>query len=69
MQRGNHMRKISIFGGVAALFLISVGTWFGVETQTSTSALAASTVDPIAMMSSAKALPTSHYDDYSVVFN
>jgi hypothetical protein len=33
------------------------------------SALAASAVDPLAMMTSAKDLPTSHYDDYSVVFN
>jgi hypothetical protein len=33
------------------------------------SALAASTLDPLAMMTSAKDLPTSHYDDYSVVFN
>jgi hypothetical protein len=36
---------------------------------TSTSALADTTVDPLAMMTSAKNLPTSHYDDYSVVFN
>jgi hypothetical protein len=30
---------------------------------------AASTLDPLAMMTTAKDLPTSHYDDYSVVFN
>jgi hypothetical protein len=53
------MRKISFFAGVG----IGVGTW------TSTSALAGSTVDPFAMMTSAKDLPTSHYDDYSLVFN
>jgi hypothetical protein len=63
------MRKISFFAGVAALFLLSVATWTGVETWTSTDALASSTVDPLAMMVSAKGLPTSHYDDYSVVFN
>jgi hypothetical protein len=58
------MRKISFFAGVAVLFLIGVGTW------TSTSAIAAaSTIDPFAMMVSAKNLPTSHYVDYSVVFN
>jgi hypothetical protein len=34
-----------------------------------TNALAGSTVDPLAMMTSAKDLPTSRYDDYSVVFN
>ena len=58
------MRKISFcVAGVAVLILIGVGTW------TSTSALAASTIDPFAMMVSAKDLPTSHYVDYSVVFN
>jgi hypothetical protein len=64
------MRKISVVAvGVAVLFLFSVGTWIGVETGTPTRALAASTIDPSAMMTSAKDLPTSHYDDYSVVFN
>ena len=64
------MRKISFFAaGVAVLILIGVGTWIGVGTGTSTPALAGSTIDPFAMMVSAKGLPTSHYDDYSVVFN
>jgi hypothetical protein len=57
------MRKISILAGVAALFLIGVGTW------TLTPALAASTIDPFAMMTIAKDLPSSQYVDYSVVFN
>ena len=69
MQRGIHMRKISVFAGIAVLFLISVGAWIGVGTWTSTSALAASTIDPFAMMVNAKNLPTSHYVDYEVVFN
>ena len=47
------------------LILIGVGTWVGVGTGTPTTALAASTVDPFAMMANAKDLPTSHYDDYS----
>ena len=54
---------------IAVLFLIGVGTWIGVGTGTSTPALAASTVDPFAMMTIAKDLPTSHCVDYSVVFN
>jgi hypothetical protein len=49
--------------------MISVGTWIGVGTMTTTSALASSTIDPFAMMMGAKDLPTSHYDDYSLVFN
>ncbi len=64
------MRKISLCAvGVAVLILIGVGTWIGVGTGTSTPALAASTVDPFAMMATTTNLPTSHYDDYSVVFN
>jgi hypothetical protein len=69
MQREIHMRKISVFAGIAVLFLIGVGAWIGVGTWTSTSALAASTIDPFAMMVNAKNLPTSHYVDYEVVFN
>ena len=61
------MRKLS-FLAVAVLILIGVGTWIGVGTGTPTTALAASTVDPFATMTNAKDLPTSHYDDYSVVF-
>jgi hypothetical protein len=58
------MRKISLFAGVVAVLVL-----IGVGTGPSTSALAASTIDPYAMMVSAKDVPTSHYVDYSVVFN
>ena len=64
------MRKISFcVAGVAVLILIGVGTWIAASTGTSTPALAGSTIDPLAMMMSVKNLPTSHYVDYSVVFN
>ena len=64
------MRKITLFvAGVIVGVMISVGTWFVVGTTTPTTALAGSTVDPFAMMTNAKDLPTSHYDDYSLVFN
>ena len=62
------MRKISILAGVAVLFLFGVGVWIGVGTSTS-SAVASSTLDPLVMMMSVKDLPTSHYVDYSLVFN
>jgi len=62
------MRKLS-FLAVAVLILIGVGTWIGVGTGTPTSALAASTIDPFAMMTSVKDLPTSHYVDYTLIFN
>ncbi len=58
------MRKITLFvAGVALGVVISVGTWIAVGTLTPTSALAGSSVDPLAMMAGAKGLPTSHYDD------
>ncbi len=64
------MRKIILFAaGVATGVVISIGTWIGVGAIAPTTALASSTVDPSAMMTSAKDLPTLHYDDYSVVFN
>jgi hypothetical protein len=66
------MRKIMLFAaGVIVGVMISVGTWIvvGTMTMTPTNALVGSTVDPFAMMTGAKDLPTSHYDDYSLVFN
>jgi hypothetical protein len=64
------MRKIILFvAGVATGVVISIGTWIGVGAIAPTTALAGSTaVDPLAMMTGMKDLPTSHYDDYSVVF-
>ena len=61
------MRKISIFA--TALILIGVGAWIGVGRFSLTTAFAGSSIDPFAMMTAAKDLPTSHYVDYSVVFN
>jgi hypothetical protein len=70
MQSEIHMRKIILFvAGVATAVVISIGTWIGVGAIAPTTALADSTVDPLAMMAGAKDLPTSHYDDYSLVFN
>jgi hypothetical protein len=67
---GIRMRKISLFAAaVAVLVLTGVGTWIGVGTGTPTAALAGSAIDPSAMMTSAKDLRTSHYHDYSLVFN
>jgi hypothetical protein len=65
------MRKIILFAaGVATGVVISIGTWIGVGAIAPTTALADSTMDPLAMMTGAKDdLPTLHYDDYSLVFN
>jgi hypothetical protein len=64
------LQKIILFvAGVIAGVMLSIGTWIVVGTATPTSAFAGSTVDPFAMMTGAKDLPTSRYDDYSLIFN
>jgi hypothetical protein len=60
------MRTIGYFAAAAVLILIGLGIW----TVPTTRALVAVTgVDPSAMMTTAKGLPTLEYVDYSVVFN
>jgi len=62
------MRRITLFvAAVAALVLVGIGTWIGVRTLTPTSAVAGSTYNAPVMMTGAKCLPTSHYDDYEIV--
>jgi hypothetical protein len=64
------MRKISFCAaGVAVLILIGVGAWIGVGRFSPITAFAGSSIDPFAMMTAAKDLPTSYYVDYSLVFN
>jgi hypothetical protein len=58
------MRTIGYFA--AFLVLIGLGT---LTVPTTHAFVAASGIDPSAIMITAKNLPTSHYDDYSVVFN
>jgi hypothetical protein len=65
------MRKTTWFAAVVAvLVLIGVGIWIGIRTLIPTSAVAGSTDNaPNApmMITGAKGLPTSHYDDYDIV--
>ena len=62
------MRKISFLAGVVTvLVLIGAGTWIGVGTGASTSAVAGSTDNALVMMTGAKHPPTSLYDDYDIV--
>jgi hypothetical protein len=75
------MREIAAFG-VAALILIGVGS-FGSDGSTVREAAAATEaginttvvpavpdgIDTFGLMASVRDLPTSHYDDYSMVFN
>jgi NAD(P)-dependent dehydrogenase (short-subunit alcohol dehydrogenase family) len=60
------MRTIGYFAAAAVLVLIGLGTLTVPATH---AFVAASGIDPSAMMITSKNLPTSHYDDYSVVFN
>lgn len=60
------MRNSLLVAAGAVLVLIGIGTWISIRTFTRNSALAGSTVIPSTMIG-AKGLPTSHYDDYSLV--
>ena len=60
------MRTIGYFAAAAVLVLIGLGT---LTVPTTQAFVAAPGIDPLGMMATAKNLPTSHYADYSVVFN
>jgi hypothetical protein len=62
------MRKITLFvAAVAVLSLLGAGTWIGIRTLTPTSAVAGSNDNAPVMMTGAKGLPTSPYDDFEIV--
>jgi hypothetical protein len=60
------MRTIGYFAAAAVLILIGLGLWTVPTTQAFVPTVS---VDPMAMTSTATNLPTSHYVDYSLVFN
>jgi hypothetical protein len=60
------MRKISMC--VAALVLIGIGAW-AVATTPRVVASTPVGIDPFQMMTNARDLPTSHYVDYTLIFN
>jgi len=59
------MRTIGYFAA-AVLILIGLGLWSVPTTQAFVPSIG---IDPLTMMSTATNLPTSHYVDYSLVFN
>jgi len=63
------MRKITLFvAGVALFVLIGIDTWLCIRTLGPGDALAGSTDKaPVIMITGAKGLPTTHYDDYEIV--
>jgi hypothetical protein len=62
------MRKTTLFAAVVAvLVLMGVGAWIGIRTLTPKSAIAGPTDNAPAMMTGARGLVTSPYDDYDIV--
>jgi hypothetical protein len=61
------MRQIALFAVLAALILIGIGKWD--VTAIREEPVLSGGVDTFALMASAKDLPSSHYEDYSLVFN
>jgi|307.fasta_scaffold1753926_1 hypothetical protein len=60
------MRTIGYLAAAAVLILIGLGLWTVPTTQALVPSIG---IDPLTMMSTATNLPTSHYVDYSLVFN
>ena len=60
------MRGIGYFAAAAVLILIGLGVW---TVPTTRAFFPTVGIDTAAMTSAATNLPTSHYVDYSLVFN
>jgi hypothetical protein len=73
MERRIPMRKTKVFAvAAAALILAGVGGWVNSTINAGRTAVATPIIvqmDPFQEMLKAKGLPTSHYDDYSLIFN
>jgi hypothetical protein len=73
MERRIPMRKTKVFAvAAAALILAGVGGWASSTINAGRTAAATPIsvrIDPFQAMVKANGLPTSHYDDYSLIFN
>jgi hypothetical protein len=66
MEEGD-MRKITLFAAaVIVFFLISIDAWLCVRTFPG-NAIASPVENARVIMTGARGLPTSHYDDYDIV--
>jgi len=67
------MRKTKVFAAAAAaLILAGIGGWASSTVNAGRTAAVIpinAQMDPFQEMVKAKGLPTSHYDDYSLIFN
>ena len=57
--------KTLFAASIAALVIACIAGWAVPETQ---ARVATTQIDPFAMMTSAKQLPTEHFQDYSFVY-
>ena len=66
--QGQSHAKITLFvAGVALFVLIGIDSWLCIRTLGPRDALAGSTDKAPVMITGAKELPASHYDDYEIV--
>jgi hypothetical protein len=69
MERRNQMRKTNLFAAAAAALILACVWGWASSTGTTAAAPISVRIDPFQAMVNAKSLPTSHYDDFSLVFN
>jgi hypothetical protein len=63
------MRKTNLFGAAAAALIFACVWGWASSTGTKAAAPTGVQIEPFQAMVSAKSLRSSHYDDYSLVFN
>jgi len=63
------MRNITIVTAACLALAVGVGAWATSTTQARVATPAGDPLDPMQIMSSAKNLPTTEFEDYTFVFN
>ena len=65
----NQMRKTNLFAAAAAALIVACVWGWASPTGTKAAAPTGVQIDPFQAMVNAQSMPSSHYDDYSLVFN
>jgi hypothetical protein len=65
----NQMRKTNLFAAAAAALIVACVWGWVSPTGTKAAAPTGVQIDPFQAMVNAQSMPSSHYDDYSLVFN
>jgi len=63
------MRKTNLFAAAAAALIVACVWGWASPTGTKAAAPTGVQIDPFQAMANAQSMPSSHYDDYSLVFN